>query len=226
VTQKKYKLVSFDMFQTLVDVDTQKDRVLRLFFADRYTSDIADHFWADANAFVYAYFHRMADSVEPFHTTVEVFESCYKKLFPAYSISMAPRDAALALAAAHNDALPYNEVSRVLPDIRARYRTCLISDTDDRMVASLLQKFAFDRVYTSESYRAYKFDRSGVLFRSALRDFGVEPGEMLHIGDGTNDVLGAKLVGADAVWVNRTGREWHDSVRPDYVVRDLSELEL
>ena len=168
----------------------------------------------------------MSDSAEPFRTTIEVFESCYEKLFPAYSIGMKPRDAALALAAAHNDALPYEEASRVLTDVGSRYRTCLISDTDDIMVASLLRKFAFDRVYTSERYRAYKFDRSGVLFRSALRDFGVAPGEMLHIGDGTNDVLGAKLVGADAVWVNRTGREWKESVRPDYVVRDLSELAL
>ena len=31
--RKRYRLISFDMFQTLVDVDTQKDRVLRLFFA-------------------------------------------------------------------------------------------------------------------------------------------------------------------------------------------------
>lgn len=223
---KKYKLISFDMFQTLVDVDTQKDRVLRLIFADRYAPDIADRFWADANAFVYAYFHRMADSSEPFRTTVEVFESCYKKLFPEYSIGMAPRDGAMALAAAHNDALPYEEALRVVTDIGSRYRTCLVSDTDDVMVASLLNKFAFERVYTSERYRAYKFDRSGVLFRSALRDFGIEPGEMLHIGDGTNDVLGAKLVGSDAVWVNRSGREWKDSVRPDYIVRDLSELVL
>jgi FMN phosphatase YigB (HAD superfamily) len=35
--------------------------------------------------------------------------------------------------------------------------------------------------------------------KAAVKDFNIAPGEMLHVGDGENDVLGAAAIGADTV---------------------------
>jgi FMN hydrolase / 5-amino-6-(5-phospho-D-ribitylamino)uracil phosphatase len=222
--EKKYKLISFDMFQTLVDIDTQKYPVLEALFAPNFSRGRADALWEEANSFVYAYFHRMASEAEPFVSTVDVFASCYEKLFPKYGIDKNPRDGAMLLAQAHAKALPFFEVNQVVSRINEIFTTCIISDTDNTMISGLPESFSIPTVYTSETYKAYKFSRSGILFKTALRDFGIEPCEMLHIGDGSNDVLGAKMVGADAVWVNRNDRPWDHAIKPDYVIRDLREL--
>jgi putative hydrolase of the HAD superfamily len=92
------------------------------------------------------------------------------------------------------------------------------------MIEEIVGKVEFDRIYISEKYKAYKFDRSGTLFKAALNDFKIEPQEMLHIGDGYSDTIGAKQVGADSAWINRWGVEWKHEIRPDYVVPSLLDL--
>jgi hypothetical protein len=47
-----YKLISFDMFQTLVDLSSQKENILKAVFREQYEPDIADKFWADADRYV------------------------------------------------------------------------------------------------------------------------------------------------------------------------------
>ena len=54
----EYKLVSFDMFQTLVDVATQKHEIMKVIFGESYSIEAANQLWEDANKYVYAYFHR------------------------------------------------------------------------------------------------------------------------------------------------------------------------
>ncbi|MDX2440180.1 MAG: hypothetical protein QNK40_06465 [Desulfobacterales bacterium] len=51
---KKYKLNSFDMFQTLVDIDTQTNAIMRNIFGQEYSPDKAEKLWQDANRFVFS----------------------------------------------------------------------------------------------------------------------------------------------------------------------------
>jgi hypothetical protein len=44
----KYQVISFDMFQTLVDVDSRKDEVLKAIFGDSYEAERADREWTGA----------------------------------------------------------------------------------------------------------------------------------------------------------------------------------
>lgn len=65
-------------------------------------------------------------------------------------------------------------------------------------------------IVTSEDARAYK-PRNEV-FALALRKFGLASDEVVHIGDSvTSDVLGAKSVGIQSIWLNRKGK----AVPPD-----------
>ena len=61
---------------------------------------------------------------------------------------------------------------------------------------------------------------------SLLRVAGVEPAEVLHIGDDPlADVVGATRAGMQAVWLNREGRPWPDEFAPPpCTVSTLAEI--
>lgn len=221
---KKYKLISFDMFQTLVDLNTQKDTVMKTVLGDHYSVDMGESLWNEANRFVFWHFQKTRNSAEEFVEVLKIFEQCYAELFPKYNVKLDPAVGARILASAHGQSFFYPDSLPFLEKVQQKYQTCLISDADLIMIEEILRKVKFDRIYLSEKYKAYKSDRSGALFKTAIEEFQIKPYEMLHIGDAYSDVLGAKQVGADAAWINRRGYEWQHEIRPDYTVTSLLEL--
>jgi FMN phosphatase YigB (HAD superfamily) len=70
------------------------------------------------------------------------------------------------------------------------------------------------------------------LFAAALDALGVAPAEAIHVGDDlAADVAGAAALGLRTVWITRrvadpdAARARTPSARPDWIVRDLAELE-
>lgn len=70
------------------------------------------------------------------------------------------------------------------------------------------------------------------IFEAALAALGVGAGEALHVGDNLEaDVAGAAALGIRTVWITRcvedpeAARARTPGARPDYVIRDLAELE-
>jgi FMN phosphatase YigB (HAD superfamily) len=70
------------------------------------------------------------------------------------------------------------------------------------------------------------------IFRAALSQLGVEPHETLHVGDNlAADVAGAAALGIRTAWITRcvadpaATRARTPEARPDWVLRDLAELE-
>jgi FMN hydrolase / 5-amino-6-(5-phospho-D-ribitylamino)uracil phosphatase len=220
----RYRLISFDVFQTLVDLNTSREYVLGQLFGQDYDRDISDRFWRDADRYVYSCFHRMAVGQEPFVKTADIFEACYATLFPVYGIDKTPREGACILAAAHNQAAFYEESLHVLHMISRTHPVCIISDTDNDMIKDLSDRTGIRAIYTSETYKSYKSAADGKLFRTVQQDYHILPEEMLHIGDGLNDVTGAKRTGAAAVWINRNRQTWKAEIKPDYEIRNLREL--
>jgi putative hydrolase of the HAD superfamily len=64
------------------------------------------------------------------------------------------------------------------------------------------------------------------IFHAAALAAGVQPHEVLHVGDDAAlDIVGALDAGLQAVWVNRAGHDWlHDSHRPHATVGDMTAL--
>ena len=212
------------MFRTLVDVNTQKDAVMHRLFGNEYSPNKADKLWKDFNNLIFSYFHKMSEGNEVFMTVTSVFERCYSELFPKHGIQLKPKEGAFVLASAHADSLLYDDSKAFVERIKNKYMTCVISDTDSVMIEKLLYQFSFDYVFTSEQYQSYKSDSSSRLFNAAFSTSGIQPHEMLHIGDGLYDIAGLKLAGADAAWINRNGKEWKHDIKPDYIVSSLFEL--
>jgi 2-haloalkanoic acid dehalogenase type II len=127
----------------------------------------------------------------------------------------------------HVSASPlFPEARAAVERLAERFELALISDADDDVIAPTwkLARLPVEHVFTSHTHRAYKLDPRGTIFRCAFERLGVEPGEVVHVGDSPADVVGAIRSGAKALWVSRDGRPWTDArATPTYVARDMAE---
>jgi len=67
---------------------------------------------------------------------------------------------------------------------------------------------------------------SACIFHAACARLGVEPAQVLHVGDDIEmDVIGAAQAGLRTCWINREQRSWpHASLRPDLACTTLAAL--
>ena len=117
----------------------------------------------------------------------------------------------------------YPEALGVLNALGA-VRSAIVSNADDEHAAAWPLGWPVEFILTSEVAQAYK--PSPVIFRRALQQLGLEPHEVLHVGDSEiDDVGGAKGAGLRVAWLNRNGRPRRREVpAPDYEIRSLTEL--
>jgi len=119
---------------------------------------------------------------------------------------------------------PYPEVVRVLETLRAEgYRLGVISNwswnLEERVRQVGLDRY-FDLVLASACAGCQKPHPR--IFQQALAALGCLPHEAIHIGDSYRaDVIGARGVGMEALWLDREGRGGHDDCR---AIRDLNEV--
>ena len=119
---------------------------------------------------------------------------------------------------------PYPESPRVLEALRGT-PVAVVSNADHALLLQVLRDggIPLPHVISSERARCYKPDPR--IFREALRELGLAPGEVLHVGDSLDaDVRGAAAVGMRTVWVNRRGLTRGDGPQPDHELRDLDGL--
>lgn len=103
-------------------------------------------------------------------------------------------------------------------------RSAVVSNADHEHLAAWNFTLPVQFVLISEAVRAYKPHR--LVFQAALERLGLQPHEVLHVGDSdVDDVKGAKDAGLPVVWINRHGRPRRPDVpQPDFELRDLTEL--
>lgn len=67
---------------------------------------------------------------------------------------------------------------------------------------------------------------SACIFHAACARLGVEPSQVLHVGDDIEmDVIGAAQAGLRTCWINREQRSWpHAGIRPDLQCTTLAAL--
>ena len=128
---------------------------------------------------------------------------------------------AMGMREPFDDALPFLERAG------QRWRLALLTNADDDFISPLLARhgLSFHSVVTSESARAYKPDPRG--FLRVLQETGVSPEEAVYVGDTPlDDVHGARLMGMQAAWLNRSGARWEASLlAPHHEVTGLEQLE-
>ncbi len=119
---------------------------------------------------------------------------------------------------------PFPEVVAALAALKgAGFRLCIISNTDDDIIAGNVRQLGghIDRVVTAEQAGAYKPDRR--IFEHAHRALGATPDQLVHICASPHlDLAAARDIGFRAIWIDRgTGRRPLADYAPDATLPSL-----
>ncbi len=122
---------------------------------------------------------------------------------------------------------PFPEVVPTLTLLQAAgFKHCIISNTDDAIIAGNVAQLAgtIDQVVTAEQAQAYKPSRT--IFAHAHRVLGVAVAEVVHIcASPLLDLTAARDLGFRCVWINRgTGRAPLPDYTPEAALPTLAEL--
>ena len=122
---------------------------------------------------------------------------------------------------------PFPEVVETLRQLKeAGYRLCIVSNTDDDIIAGNVAQLGgyIDRVITAQQAGAYKPARR--LFDYAHETLGVRPNEVVHICASPHlDHAAARDIGFRCVWIDRgSGRTVLPDYTPDKTLATLDQV--
>ncbi len=122
---------------------------------------------------------------------------------------------------------PFPEVVDTLGRLKqAGFRLCIISNTDDNIIAGNVAQMGghIDRVISAEQAGAYK--PSPAIFAYAHQKLGVSTANIVHICASPHlDLVAARDIGFRCIWVDRgTGRKPLPDYRPDATVATLDRV--
>ena len=161
------KLMSFDVFGTLIDVRGGSYAAFQSILAD------ADATHVDVKAFWEHWEERnIAHYWEPYRRYRDICELSLAETLEHFSVRASPK-----LIQRYFDAFPgfalFPDVTPTLDRLAARYRLAVVSNIDDDLLALTPLKRTFDLVCTAERAKGYKPD--GTLFRYLIGNAGCEP---------------------------------------------------
>lgn len=226
------KAVTLDAYGTVFDFEAHLPEVAGQVLAaerlDGVNANALAEAWSSHFGAIYDEFGRCfhADGRE-FKTIAQLTTDALAEAYRQHGIKLDPWPGVEIWLSRLRAVKPFPEAETIIGMLAADYPLAMLSDTDDDIIAPALERLQapFRFVLTSEKVQAYKQDPRAVLFRQALAELECEPHEVLHVGDSTADIRGAKTAGMRVAWVNRGG--WPLSAgcpRPDFEIRDLAAL--
>jgi len=213
--------VTFDCYGTLIQWDEGLHDAVRAILAERGEAISPDRLIATYDAHEHA-----IEKAEPQRRFRDI---------AGVALGLAMRDLGMEAregdTATLTDAIgripPFPEVVPVLGVLkRAGFRLCIISNTDDAIIAGNVAQLGghIDRVVTAEQAGAYKPSRR--IFDYAHRSLGVTKDDVVHVCASPHlDLVGTRELGLRDVWIDRgTGRRPRDGDRPQAVLPTLDGL--
>lgn len=214
-----YKLLSFDVYGTLVNTPLAFDKTFRAILADAGASSVDPsafaHYWEQRN---------IAHYVEPYRSYKEIARLSLEEAFRHFGVTGGSAD----LIARYFEVFPemrlYSDVEPALERLAAGHRLAVVSNIDDDLLDATALPRGIDLVCTAERARGYKPD--GTLFRYLIANAGVGLADILHSGQSQfTDMVGGKPLGLTVAWINRRSLDLHPSVpAPDFILPDIRSL--
>jgi HAD superfamily hydrolase (TIGR01509 family) len=213
------KVISLDVFRTLVPVDESYKYVWSRFLGEKYTENVAQRNWDRATEILQENFQSAAQGTKKFKNIRTIFEETYTQLFGEIKLDFSPSVAAGVLMEGHRTDKYYDDVRPFLEMVGKKHTICLSTDCDTDMIANINALYPFDNVFVSEQLKVYKANPS--FFTHVISHYGVRPENILHIGDAKSDVVTPKMLGMLTCWLNRNGSKWDHEIKPDFEVTSL-----
>jgi putative hydrolase of the HAD superfamily len=125
--------------------------------------------------------------------------------------------------AARNRVSFYPDVHTALARLGKRHRLFALSNGNADLERCGIAHFFAGHISARDAGAAKPDAR---IFAALAAHAGVAPADVVHVGDDPlADVVGARAAGMQAVWLNRSGREWPSQwPPPDRTVKSLDEL--
>lgn len=221
---KEFQVICIDMFQTLVNIYTRRNFIWQRILGEEYSLELQELYGQQLDRQIFEKFHIHISESKEFFNLKSIFEIYFSQIFKENNLSYEAKKAAEIFTGEHGYAVPYEDTEMFLDIVGKKYPICLVSDADFNMVAPLLKKFKFDKVFISEEVGAYKKDSENKMFKKVLEHYAVEPGKILHIGDSSSDIIGASNLGISTCWINRHDYKLKSDVEPTYKVKTLIEV--
>jgi FMN phosphatase YigB (HAD superfamily) len=217
------KLLSIDIFQTLVDITPNKFELWKKILGNNFSENNAQKGWDLATKYIFTLLQEIEYS-NNFLRLESIFEQAYLKVFSELCINYSPKAASLGLKAIHREAKIFYDTYSFLNKMKQKYTICLSSDADNDMLEGLIDNFSYDVLYTSENLKTYKIWKNNNFFSTIMNDFNVQCSDILHVGDASSDVIGANSANVKVCWLNRNNRNWEYSGEPDFIINNFEQL--
>lgn len=161
------------------------------------------------------------------HSQWEIWRRQFQAAIDHHGVPCEAAAAADRFREALSIAPAYPEAHDAVEGLAARgYLLGLLSNADEDFLQAALSRarLRFSVIQSSESLRAYKPHRS--IFLALAERFGVEPGEILYVGDSPfADVAGAANAGLRTAWIRREETAFPEHIAPpDVTLTALTEL--
>jgi 2-haloacid dehalogenase len=219
----KARAIFFDVGGTMLDWSVMPEKITK-FFADKGLKVDGKTFWIPwrTKLFFYMMYNSMID--DGFVPLDELSRRSTLALTGAMKIDLKPADADGILALlgeldVYPDVMPGLQKMRELgyqlvPHTQLSYRI---------LKKTLLDRFKWDRYFTSETFGLYKPHRS--IYLKAIGSMDLDRSEVIYVTSNQFDVFGAKGMGFRTAWVGR----WNESLEPygytpDWHVKDFVEF--
>ncbi len=215
---QKPKLVSFDVFGTLISVRDGS------YAAFQSILDECGGRHVDVRAFWEHWEHRNIEHYwEPYRPYKAICALSLDETFAHFKLK---GDGALIQR--YFDAFArftlYPDVEATVATLARSMRIAVVSNIDDDLLALTKLPKAVGLVCTAQRARGYKPD--GTLFRHLIASAGVPLTDIFHAGQSQRtDLVGGKPLGLTIAWINRRGVPLDADVpRPDYQFGDVAAL--
>ena len=125
---------------------------------------------------------------------------------------------------ARSEVTLYDGVDELLTELAPRYRVAAITNGNaDLGIVGIAERF--ELVLKASLEWSPKPDTP--MFEAVFERFGIEPGELVHVGDNAvTDVGGAHAAGARAAWFNPPGAPWDPGhgPAPEFEIDSIAAL--
>ena len=216
------KVISTDLFRTLVKVDENRGFIWRTLMGENYNDEIAQKYWERATEILFNNLDAAAAKLDPFKNIRDIFIESYTLLFAEINFQYDPRLAAETLFQGHKLDHLFDDTRPFLQAAGSRFPICLSTDCDSDMLDGIENIYGFDKLFVSEQMRTYK--GHPLFFTQVLQHYRLKPENILHIGDSKSDILTPKQLGLQTCWLNRSGEQWKYEIKPDFEVKSLLDI--
>ncbi|MEK3904013.1 MULTISPECIES: HAD family hydrolase [unclassified Paenibacillus] len=218
---QSFKVISLDMFQTLVNIESRRAEVWRPILQQKFSEEKALQLGKQLLSRYYAAACE-AREAGTFISSREIYYRGFQDVFQESGLDYDCERAVDNLFTQHRLSEMYDDTEAFLHRICRDYQVCIVSDTDDLMLPEFYRNYPIS-LFTSETYQSYKNDTHNRMFTEVIAHYGVEPEQIIHIGDSASDILGAARAGIKSCWLNRNGQSWELEVKPDVTAGTLEE---